>query len=1392
MNASLPVVSRSPGFPENYSCDVLRPIPKQSGMKPCVGGLRRCWTWLILLLLGARWVQGSPVSEPPSRGLSMEFNGVDQQVLIPHGPALNPFPFTASFWLRTTQTDFHAGILGKYVSGSGNGWTVFLSDGRIRAFHFRTWGSQLWGGDMPGNSLSGGFVADGQWHHVAFTVDQEAGRLYVDGGLKDTVAWVGFPGAATSEVPLSLGSAVALPDGTGAYFLRGRIDEVRLWSRALTPEEVRASMLQALDENPAGLVAAYDFNQMSGLTLTNRAPSGRQFDGTIRGTAPPRLVAFDDPGEGPGPMLSNGGFEASTLAPWHLSNSATPHPDQPAPWLNLAYSAQGVRSFRVPDRTVPQRLAQNLATEPGKEYRLSFAYGLRQAAQGALGVEIGGAPVDAVEVDGRDLVPLESAVGGSWRYATRRFTATSTTTELAFLVPPSLAGSLHLDDVQVVSGTDPVPEITVELLNPTASVEEGSSIQLVVRRTGLLQQRAHATLELRAGTAAVTGPEADLRFAEGAGDRLGLFFQIGQSEQVVTLMGLSDARSEPAETATVHLLATGNAAVRGGPTTVTVISSPVEIRVVHTFEVSEAQRSAPVTLVVQRGFGGMVRIQTTTDGTATPGEDFVAVDQEVEVTSARTTTIGIPIRADSLFEGRETIGVRVTAVSENTVVTPTQFLITLVDNPEVTVGPEPFLDYRSEVDPVARFTVVRTGALNSPHTFRVGYRVEGEVIPSDWDFWGAAAARPGVDFVPTEGFLEFGPGIARHTIEVPLLDDLDGDGPRGLVLTLTDPSGLVGIVQGGRPMVVIRDNEHAALRQQVALLPYAPFSADGYERPRLLARPDGKTLVIRGRRVLQFTASGMPDQTFGDGTGQVVASLSETQGEWLPTPRQLPDGRLVFLPDAWTENRSRIHRWTVSGAPDPRFGGGSGVVELPHIIREVVQLSDDGGLLLVTESSEGQRHLRRLLPGGEADPGFVITQVADQWEEFGSIAVAPDGHLWRVSNDRVLWRLRPNGEVDPGFVERPGVFGVFGFDSQGRAYCRLEPGFGNDFGDESQGGLVRFLADGTYDAGYRPLESGTGVWHAEIEADGTALVVLENNVIVDLSPSGDIRHIYPNERIVHPVVEAQRQAGGRLLLKMVACAPGWGCGHYWSHLETDGTLNRVPDDPAYSTLMRDATGEWSWTWRDWEAPDGLGVSSEDRLFRTLTPAVNPQVGLAQSGLFTTGSSVRLPLQRAGNTSAQATVRGRILSWFKGRWDEATATPFEVSMASGVADWQVELPLPEATTGLSVRTFLVRLETATGVELSPFNECRIWAMNDAAWPRSGELRMTGLPGPGTDDTALLLLQFPIGKPSWFESKPGLGSGPWSPYDIFSPITVGPVLLMPLSTEEASQGFFRLRQ
>lgn len=152
------------------------------------------------------------VSDPPSLRGGMEFNGIGQAVTIAHDPALNSFPMTASCWLKTTQTDLYVGLLAKYISGEGNGWSVHLMEGRIRAIYFRDWNSYVWGGDAPMDHLNGGFVADGEWHHVTFVSDSSGGRLLVDSIPKDSIPWRGFAGPATASVTLTLGCA---PFGSG-------------------------------------------------------------------------------------------------------------------------------------------------------------------------------------------------------------------------------------------------------------------------------------------------------------------------------------------------------------------------------------------------------------------------------------------------------------------------------------------------------------------------------------------------------------------------------------------------------------------------------------------------------------------------------------------------------------------------------------------------------------------------------------------------------------------------------------------------------------------------------------------------------------------------------------------------------------------------------------------------------------------------------------------------------------------------------------------------------------------------------------------------------------------------------------------------------------------------
>src|SRR5439155_15708932 len=69
-----------------------------------------------------------------------------------------------------------------------------------------------------------------------FVVDASGGKLYVDGFLKGSLPWAGTPGAPTTSQPLHIAH---YPQGasTGEY-LPGVLDDVRIYSRALSPAEV--------------------------------------------------------------------------------------------------------------------------------------------------------------------------------------------------------------------------------------------------------------------------------------------------------------------------------------------------------------------------------------------------------------------------------------------------------------------------------------------------------------------------------------------------------------------------------------------------------------------------------------------------------------------------------------------------------------------------------------------------------------------------------------------------------------------------------------------------------------------------------------------------------------------------------------------------------------------------------------------------------------------------------------------------------------------------------------------------------------------------------------------------------------------------------------------------
>lgn len=128
------------------------------------------------------------------------------------------------------------------------------------------------------------------WTHLAATYDGVTQRLYVNGKLVSSRAQSGP--ILTSSGALRIGASSIY----GEYFT-GRIDEVRVYNRALSMAEIVTDMgkiLGATAPSPTptpaptpapvpGLVAAYNFNETTGATVLDR--SGKGNIGTMGGGA---------------------------------------------------------------------------------------------------------------------------------------------------------------------------------------------------------------------------------------------------------------------------------------------------------------------------------------------------------------------------------------------------------------------------------------------------------------------------------------------------------------------------------------------------------------------------------------------------------------------------------------------------------------------------------------------------------------------------------------------------------------------------------------------------------------------------------------------------------------------------------------------------------------------------------------------------------------------------------------------------------------------------------------------------------------------------------------------------------------------------------------------------
>ncbi len=181
-------------------------------------------------------LQGSAGYGPGEVGLlAFSFDGASGTMIVADSPSLRlTSQLTLEAWINTQRTNNGSpdqSIISKVGGAAGNnGYQMALTRGNVLIGMFNTPG-QAWPGYTVSTPLP---IEPGTWNHVAWTYDQSASKLYLNGQPVAT--------NVVGPVTISATSAnlhVSSDDGNNAYFA-GLIDEATVYNRALSASEIAA------------------------------------------------------------------------------------------------------------------------------------------------------------------------------------------------------------------------------------------------------------------------------------------------------------------------------------------------------------------------------------------------------------------------------------------------------------------------------------------------------------------------------------------------------------------------------------------------------------------------------------------------------------------------------------------------------------------------------------------------------------------------------------------------------------------------------------------------------------------------------------------------------------------------------------------------------------------------------------------------------------------------------------------------------------------------------------------------------------------------------------------------------------------------------------------------
>ncbi|MDD5040924.1 MAG: LamG domain-containing protein [Candidatus Peribacteraceae bacterium] len=200
--------------------------------------------------------------------------------------------FTVSLWVKVTSTADYSGYVSRFQQGSTNGWVLGATANGTK-FNFVGGGAEI---------AADATIQTGMWYHVLGMVRDGQRRLYINGSAQAQTSATAFTNPTNGK--LTLGRYYFNYDG---YYGNATYDDVRVYSRALTDEEVTV-MTAGGDPSASGLLLQWKLNESSGTAVSDS--SGIGHTATTSGSP---TWSTNIPSQNPGPETGST-VEATVLS----------------------------------------------------------------------------------------------------------------------------------------------------------------------------------------------------------------------------------------------------------------------------------------------------------------------------------------------------------------------------------------------------------------------------------------------------------------------------------------------------------------------------------------------------------------------------------------------------------------------------------------------------------------------------------------------------------------------------------------------------------------------------------------------------------------------------------------------------------------------------------------------------------------------------------------------------------------------------------------------------------------------------------------------------------------------------------------------------------------------